>query len=332
MKNHKIGIIGCGRIAHTYLEAYRLISNVDIVAVADINIEAAKIIAEEFKCKYFTDYRDLLKIDQVDSVIVSTPPNVHREIVLQALLMGKNVLCEKPFAMNAKEAKEMISASKKNNRFLMMASKFRFNADIVKAKRMIESGMLGEIVFFENAFCSQIDMRHRWNSIKGISGGGVLMDNGPHSADIVRFLVGPIKELKAQIGKQIQEIDVEDNCHIYFKTINNVMCSIDLSWSINKGKEEYISIYGTEGNIYIGWHSSKYLRNDKREEYIFGQGYNKIDCFKTQLLHFFRCIDKEEKPVITLKDALESVRVIEAAYKSIQINKCLKVGEKRDAY
>jgi predicted dehydrogenase len=188
-----------------------------------------------------------------DAVSICTPPSAHAEITLEALARGVHVLCEKPFAITLPDAKKMLNAAADAGLVLMMASKFRFVDDVVKAKGVIDSGILGQIVLFENVFCSRVDMRGRWNSRKDFAGGGVLFDNGSHSVDLARYLLGPITAVQAQHGLQVQPIEVEDTSRMYFKTAGGVMGSIDLRWSIHKEIESYVSVFGTEGTLSIGW-------------------------------------------------------------------------------
>jgi len=208
----------------------------------------------------------------------------------------------------------------------MMASKFRFVDDVVRAKGMLQSGFLGKPVLFENIFCSRVDMSKRWNSRKRISGGGVLVDNGTHSVDIARFLLGPIAYVQAQFGFQIQDIAVEDTATLYLRSTGGVMGTVDLSWSINKEVDSYINIYGTEGTACIGWRESKYKLYEKDKWETFGKGYDKLESFLNQINHFIDCIIYRKKPIISALDGLESVRVIETAYWSSRVNKWMKVA------
>jgi predicted dehydrogenase len=236
-----------------------------------------------------------------------------------------HVLCEKPLTIQLADAKALVQAVQQAPRVLMMASKFRFVDDVVKAKGIIDAGILGRVVLFENVFCSRVDMRNRWNSKKAIAGGGVLFDNGTHSVDIARFLVGPIVTVQAQHGIQVQDIEVEDTCRVYFQSATGVMGSIDLSWSIHKDTDSYINVYGTEGSLSIGWRESKYRQHEKLHWVVFGEGYNKQQAFLSQLRHFLRCVRGVEQPLLSPLDGLESVRVIEAAYRSSQVNKWMEL-------
>lgn len=328
MRKTRIGLIGCGRIAQEHLRAFAKIKKVKIQAVSDKMPQKAKSVGEQYNCSSYTDYQDMIKTENLDAVIVCTPPNMHSKVSIFAMSHGLHVLCEKPFALNISEAEQMCRCVEENNLILMMASKFRFVNDVIKAKAIIESELLGKLVLFENVFCSRVDMTKRWNSRRRISGGGVLIDNGTHSVDIARFLLGPIDLIQAQFGCQVQDIPVEDTARIYFQSRSKVMGTIDLSWSLNKDLSSYINIYGTEGTLSIGWKSSKYKLHEKDKWEIFGTGYNKQKAFEHQSKHFIDCITLKEPPIITWEDGLGSVKVIEKAYESGRINKWLKAGKK----
>ena len=320
-----VALIGCGRIAQTHLQALSAVPECNLIGVSDIRKKAAQSVADQFRCKAFNDYRNILDENNLDAVIVCTPPNTHMELVTFFLEKGIHLLCEKPLAVNVEQATKMVNIATENGIVLMMASKFRYVDDIVKAKGIIESGILGEIVLFENVFCSKVDMKDRWNSKKQIAGGGVLIDNGSHSVDIARYLLGPITKVQAEQGKRVQNLEIEDTVRLFFKTESGIMGDIDLSWSIYKEKESYIDIFGTEGVLSIGWKCSKYRQSETLDWITFGRGFDKISAFSRQIKNFADAINGRDLPLITAKDSLESVKVIEAAYKSISTDKWIEV-------
>ncbi len=318
-------LIGCGRIAQTHLEAISAIPECKLKGVADIREKTAKSVADQYGCNAYTDFRQVLEGNHIDGAVICTPPNTHAEIATFFLENSVHVICEKPLALTSKEAGLMVKKAEEKGCLFMMASKFRYVKDIIKAKGIVESGILGDIILFENVFCSKVDMRDRWNSKKEIAGGGVLIDNGSHSVDIARFLLGPIVKVQAEEGRRVQKLQVEDTSRLYFRTKSDIMGTVDLSWSIHKEQESYIDLYGTEGVLSIGWKCSKYRQSEKLDWVIFGSGYDKSPAFARQISNFVGTIKGREMPLINAKDGLESVKVIEAAYKSASMNKWVEV-------
>jgi predicted dehydrogenase len=314
----KFGLIGAGAIANAYAQAFQKTPEANIVVVADNDPIAAKSLADELGCPSFDSHLDLLRETECDAILVATPPSTHRSICIDALEQGVAVLCEKPLSIGSSAARQMLEVADKNGVLLTMASKFRYVDDVIRAKRIVDSGILGEIVLFENSFTAHVDMSKRWNSNPEVSGGGVLIDNGTHSVDLIRYFLGPIKEVHAIEGKRIQGLEVEDTAQIFVRSTGGVMGKVDLSWSLNKELESYIDIYGSEGNIRVGWKESKYRQTGNSDWVVFGDGYKKIEAFRNQIENFSRAILGKEPLVIQSTDAIASVEVVEAAYDSLQ--------------
>ena len=330
MKKLKFALIGTGGIAQTYAQAFQASNCCKLVAVADVRRESADAFAEPFGAKAFADYKTLAENSAIDAVIISTPPNSHPEIAMYFMRRGVNVLCEKPLCLSVMEAKEMIACAEKSNVKFTMATKFRYVEDVIKAKSMIASGVLGDIVQFENAFTARVDMSKRWNSDSEISGGGVLMDNGTHSVDIIRYFLGAIAEVLAVETGATQNLTVDENVKLLAKTADNVTASVDLTWGINKELPNFISIYGTNGTLHIGWQASKYKLNSNPDWTTFGKGYDKVQAFRSKIENFAGAIRGTEELLTKPDDALASVEVIEAAYKSLNQNLWQKVVEKSE--
>ena len=328
MNKLKFALIGTGGIAQTYAMAFQESDCCELVAVADVNKDSADAFAEPFGAKSFEDYKTLAENAEFDAVIVSTPPNSHPEIATYFMRKGKHVLCEKPLCLSVREAKEMLECAEETGVKFTMASKFRYVKDAVKAKSLVASGILGDVVQFENAFTADVDMSKRWNSNAEIGGGGVLMDNGTHSVDIIRYFLGSISDVLAVDAGSTQGLSVDENVKMFAKTANGVVASVDLTWGINKQLPNFISIYGTNGTLHVGWGESKYKLNNHSEWTVFGKGYDKVQAFKSKLENFRNAINGDEELLIKPSDALASVEVIEAAYKSLNQNLWQKVTEK----
>lgn len=331
MNKLRFALIGTGGIAQTYAQAFQTSNCCDLVAVADVNEKSAKAFAEPFGAKSFSDYKTLAENSEIDAVIVATPPNSHPEIAEYFMNLGKHVLCEKPLCLSVEEAQAMIETAEKTGVVFTMATKFRYCEDVVKAKAILASGVLGEVVQFENAFTAKVDMSKRWNSQKEISGGGVLIDNGTHSVDIIRYFLGAITDVLALETSGTQNLEVDENVKLLAKTENGIAASVDLTWGINKELPNFISIYGTNGTLHIGWRESKYKLNSSPDWNVFGKGYDKVQAFCSKLENFHNAILGKEDLLIKPEDALASVEVIEAAYKSLNQNLWQKVVEKAGA-
>jgi len=314
----RFGIVGAGAIAQAYAQAFGQSDRVKLCGAADSRIEAANAMGEANECSAFPSADALIDEIDLDAVIVCTPPATHRDICCNLLARGIHVLCEKPLSIDSVTAREMIEVAEQNDVVLTMASKFRYVADVTLAKAVVESGLIGEVVMFENVFTGHVDMSQRWNSNRAVSGGGVLIDNGTHSVDITRFFLGGLKEVQVMEGNRIQDLSVEDTVRMFVRSERGVLGSIDLSWSVNKEQPYFIAIYGSAGTLLVGWQESKYRRACDSNWNVFGSGYNKIDAFKRQLENFAGAIQGRESLLVTPVDALASVEVIEAAYRAMQ--------------
>lgn len=314
----RFGLVGAGAIGAAYIQAFGASARAQLVAIADSNGASAAAGAEKANCRAFECHKRMAAEMQLDAVVICTPPNTHPDIAIDLLEAGVNVLCEKPLSTSVAEARRMRAAAQRAGMILTMASKFRYVADVVKAKELVESGVIGEVVLFENAFTSRVDMSRRWNSRPEISGGGVLIDNGTHSVDIVRYFLGPLTEITVVEGKRVQGLPVEDTARIFVRNHSGVLGSIDLSWTINKELPAFINIYGSEGTISVGWRESKYRRLTDAEWTVFGKGYDKVQAFQSQIDNFAGAIRGAEPLLITSDDAVASVEVITAAYQALQ--------------
>lgn len=314
----KFGLIGAGAIAQSYIQAFETTEIAQLVGVADVDLSRAQALAAKLGCESFESYEAMLDKLDIDAAIVCTPPITHLDICHNILARKVHVLCEKPLSVNSESAKLMLQAAKNAGVILTMASKFRYVEDVIHAKQIVSSGILGEIVLFENAFTGRVDMSQRWNSQPKISGGGVLIDNGTHSVDIMRYFLGNLSEIQVVEGKRIQNLAVEDTVQIFVKSEIGVRGNIDLSWSISKDLESYIRIYGSQGTISVGWKESKYRQAGSNEWTVFGKGYNKVQAFRSQIENFTRAIKGEEELLITAEDGLASVEAIESAYAAMR--------------
>lgn len=313
----RFGLVGAGRIAEAYVQAFERFEGGRIAAVADVRPEAALALAVRLGCPSFGSHTAMAAASGLDAVLVCTPPVTHPEISIDLLRRRIHVLCEKPLSIEASSARLMAEEARRSGATLLMASKFRYVDEVIHARRLVESGAAGKVLQIESSFTGRVDMASRWNSDPALSGGGVLIDNGTHAVDLMRFFLGPLVGVQVAEGPRSQGLAVEETVRLFVRNARGALGSIDLSWSFSKEADAYLTIYGTEGIIQVGWKGSRYRRLSSPEWIPFGAGYDKIKAFHGQLDDFARALRGEGHPRITMADALASVEVIEAAYQAL---------------
>jgi predicted dehydrogenase len=330
VKPLRFAVIGTGAIARTYETAFASLSQARIVAACDTNVIAAKAFAQRNKCGAFPSVEALLRYAQFDAAVVCTPPATHETVACSLLQAGKHVLCEKPLAISSAQARRMLGCARRHGVMLTMASKFRYARDVRKARELVMEGVIGDLVFVENAFTSHVDMSTRWNSDATISGGGVLIDNGTHSVDILRYFLGDLRDVQVVEGRRMQGLPVEDTVRLFVHNDQDVIGSADLSWSIDKEMDTFVRCYGRDGTILVGWKESRLRQRGESEWQTFGSGYDKIQAFSDQLANFCGAITGHERLVIDPLDALASVEVVQAAYAALEYARWERIGSRLD--
>jgi predicted dehydrogenase len=322
----RFAIVGAGAIARAYEAAFQTMDEAQITAVCDVRSAAAEEYGVRIGCDAYVSVEDLVSSADFDAAIVCTPPASHEAVTCLLLEETKHVLCEKPLATNVASAYRMMETARRSGAKLTMASKFRYVSDVRKARDLVGAGAIGDLVFVESAFTSHVDMRHRWNSDAAISGGGVLIDNGTHAVDILRYFLGNLRDVQIVEGRRLQDLAVEDTVRLFVHNDDGVMGSSDLSWSIDKELETFLRVYGSDGTILVGWKESKYRRRGEPEWHKLGSGYDKVQAFRDQLRNFCSAINGVGELLITPRDALASVEVIQAAYAALDYARWERIG------
>lgn len=287
-------------------------------AVVDENSEAARAFGISFNCPFYTSIKDYLAAGNIaDCGIICTPPSRHSDIANRLMQRGINILCEIPFAPDSATAEKMINVSRTFGVQLMMGSRFRYITDIIHARGLIQSGILGRILVFEIDFRDMVDSSSQAKSRPDTGYGGVLMDSGNHAIDIARYFFGPLLRVRAEEAQRFQFQDVEDTVRLDMRTISGVIGTAQLSWAIKNACDDYIRIYGTQGTLCIGWKNSMYRLNGVIDWIKFGEGYSTLKALTRQMENLIDAVTGEGIPETTAEDGCESVRVLEAAYQSL---------------
>lgn len=323
----RVAVVGAGGIAQAYAQMLSPGSPIDTgavaVGVADTRLDAAQRWAEQVGCPATDDVHALLD-RKPEAVVICTPPSTHRAIASVFLREGIPVLSEKPLAVDRYTALGMVDEARKHGTFVGMAAKFRFCRDLQMASEMIVDGTLGEVRLLENAFTSRIDMSTRWNSDPRLAGGGVIIDNGTHSVDLVSWLCGPVVEVLATEQARPRGWAVEDTARLQLVTELGIDATVDLSWSIDKSLSDFVRVYGTTGELRVGWQSSAVRRHGSDWD-VFGTGYSKLESMGGALAQFCRAVRGVEPLLVDGYQGVQSAAVIDTAYQSLTAGRAMKV-------
>jgi predicted dehydrogenase len=191
----KVAIIGAGLIGKK--RAMSLSDGVKLEVVCNRSSEKGQQMAREFGCRYESDWRKVVKNSSIDAVFIATSHDSLTQITVEAIKNGKHVLVEKPGARNFKEFEKIIKAYKKNQVVVMFGYNHRFHPSIQKAKEIIDSKKYGKVLFVRARYGhgARLGYEKEWRFQKAISGGGELVDQGPHLIDLVNYLVGAMDKV-----------------------------------------------------------------------------------------------------------------------------------------
>ena len=206
------GILGCGKIAHKFARAVGSVSGTELVAAGSRSDEKAQAFAEEFKIpKSYGSYEALVEDGDVDVVYVATPHPMHRNNSILALEAGKAVLCEKPFAVTASEAREVVALAEKKGLFLMEAMWTRFLPTMARIRQILNGGLIGEVRIVQADFGFRSDWHPQGRLLNPDLAGGALLDVGVYTAFFVSMVFGQAPErIAAQAFKG--DTGVDEQC------------------------------------------------------------------------------------------------------------------------
>src|SRR5258706_205402 len=249
-----VGLIGSQFVTSIHAEALRTCAQAEIRAVASPTPGNAQAFAKRHDiAKHFTDYRELLKLQDVDMVVVGVPNDLHCAITLAAAAAGKHVVMEKPLCLNLAEADQMIAACRSANVKLMYAEELCFAPKYVRLKKLLDEGALGSPTLIKQSEKHNgPHAAHFWDVER--SGGGVTMDMGCHAIEFFRWVLGrpKIKSVYAQLGTLVHRDKTrgDDNALIVLEFDNGCVALAEESWSKLGGMDDRAEIYGSKGVAY----------------------------------------------------------------------------------
>ncbi|MBD3386116.1 gfo/Idh/MocA family oxidoreductase [candidate division KSB1 bacterium] len=247
--NIRWGILGTGKIANVFANNLKQVALADLSAVGSRDLSRAKSFAKDHSiAKPYGSYEELAKDTKIDVIYISTPHPFHCENTLMCLNHGKAVLCEKPFAINAEQAGQMILTAKKENLFLMEAMWTRFLPAIIKTKKWIDKGKIGTVRFVNVDFGFQASFDEHHRLFNPQLGGGALLDVGVYALAFCSMVFEKKpKEIKSFV--KMAKTGVDEQAVIILQYDEDQLATITCSTRVDTPNEAMIM--GTKGRIHM---------------------------------------------------------------------------------
>jgi predicted dehydrogenase len=248
-------LIGCGGIiAPTHIAALAQHPGAQLIAMSDIDATRGAERAASTGCSFYTDHRAMLAEIHPDVAVICAPHPFHTPLARDCFAAGAHVLVEKPMAVEVAEADAMIAAAEQAGRILAVNFQFRFRPAAVKARELIASGALGELVrvlciepwYRTAAYYRSAGWRGTWRG----EGGGVLMNQAPHTLDILCHLVGPPAKVWGWTRTRAHAIEVEDSAQAMLEYPNGAPGYLHVS-TVEAGSRRRLQIVGDRGALEI---------------------------------------------------------------------------------
>ena len=264
MDKIRVGVIGLG-IGRHHIRGYQSHPHAEVVAIADLDDARLAEVGDQYGVsKRYPSGEQMIATEGLDVVSIATPNKYHKPLTIAALEAGCHVLCEKPMAMNATEARDMLAAATKTGKRLMIDFSYRFSEQSQVLKAQVDAGVLGEVYFARTLWHRRRGLPRfgGWFGQKALSGGGPLIDLGVHRLDLALWLMGyprPVWVMgrtynpiaSALAAEQGVDYDVEDLAAAMITFENGATLEIEASWAANVKEREWMEtrLFGTKGGL-----------------------------------------------------------------------------------
>lgn len=332
-KPFNVGISGAGVIGRVHAEALKSIDSVCLVAVAEPRADAGKAFVEEFGGKLYESFVDMLLHDGLDVVIIATPSGIHPDQTVLAAEAGKHIITEKPMAITREGLDRMIEAAEEGEVHLAVIFQNRFSADVLKVRRALEQGVFGTPILANGAMYwhrtqDYYNASGGWRGTWSLDGGGALMNQAIHTVDLLQWLMGGVREVRAHVATLTHAIETEDTASVSFAFRNGALGSLTATTSAARDWPVRIEIVGTAGrvtlenNVVTLWEAEtardevaltaedQCLVEGWRPDEPFGAGHAR------QLRLIFETMAADRDPYVSGREAREAVDSILAIYEA----------------
>lgn len=311
----RIAVVGL-RLGLTHVHAYHHHSDkCELRYVVDLDEELARRTAEEFNCKYATDWKQV--IDEVDAISFATPHHMHYPMGMEAIAAGKHVLMEKPLANTDEQCLDLIRASEEKGVTLMLAYLNRFRPVVLRLKEAIANKEFGEPISANYWVENYLTPRpaDSWFSRKETLGGGVLFSHGCHHIDVLQFVLGnPVEVAGLSTRKGTEWMEGDGTHHALVKFENGAVAHLIASWGLKyRATPARLHLHTTEGCFVMTKEKLEVITEEGRLTLYEQDGptiQNHVAFLEVD--HFLSCVQSGARPAVDGYEGIKSLRIIRA--------------------
>jgi UDP-N-acetyl-2-amino-2-deoxyglucuronate dehydrogenase len=331
----KFALVGCGRIAkrHSDLLGHGEIEGAQLVAVCDLDVERAKVIAEKFDVPYFTDMHEMMQKIETDVVSVLTDSGSHADVVVALATYGKHIVVEKPIALTLDDVDRMISMCDRNGVKLFVVQQNRFNVPVVKLREALDEGRFGKLVMGTvrvrwcrtQEYYDQDKWRGTWER-----DGGVISNQAIHHVDLLSWMMGDVESVFAKSSTALVDIETEDTAAVIVRFRNGALGIIEATTATRpKDLEGSISVLGEKGTVEIGGFAVNEMKvwnftepQDSDAEILKNYSVNPPNVYgfghKAYYDHVVDCVVNKRQQLVDGLEGRKGLELISAIYESVE--------------
>jgi len=328
----RVAILGAGLIAPNHAAGFQEVPDLaQVVAVCDTNPENAENLATMFDARICSNYRELLADPNIDLVDVLLPHHLHYPVALEVIAARKHMLLEKPVAVTYQQSLEIVEAARNAGIHFGVAENTRYIKAYQEAEKIIRAGSLGDITLVRTFLPANERVRLSsddfWGKRSGL-GGGTLIDSGPHTFFLLKWLFGEVRELNA-FTSQLYKVnsEVEDNADVRGKLANGADFLCSFTFTAEIPHSERLEVYGTHGSLIVDQLVNPPVRiysepTDFDGSPVQGPEFDPMGWHYFSIVEevkdFIRTVVEDQPPTVDVQDCCYAIHVIEKAYESVR--------------
>ncbi|HIE52589.1 MAG TPA: Gfo/Idh/MocA family oxidoreductase [Armatimonadetes bacterium] len=342
----KVGVIGVGAIGKRHVESYLACPQAEVVAIADVDETALREAVAKYDLKTaVTDHRELLALEEIAAVSVCTPPFAHASLTCDAAAAGKHVLCEKPMALNAREAREMVAACQKAGVKLGIChARSRFSPAVEAARRYVASGALGRVYYarvsrFRRRGRPGLDilLSSQWFLEAAKAGGGALADIGCYDLDLILYLLAHPRPVAVSamtfrgVGEPVEletPYDVEEHAALFVRFEEGLTATFETAWAANMDGGDGVRLFGTKAGLRLT-PLRVYTEQEGLQVEIVPQVPERQERGESLIADFVTACLTDGQPKTPGEEGLTVMEIMDAAYRSARLGREVTIAEVR---